>query len=684
VSSSIPGSATNDVLIRAQDLHKTYGEGEGAVLALKGVDFEVRQGEFLAVMGPSGSGKSTLLHVLACLHKSSQGSYLLAGTAVEGLNDTQLSSLRNKEVGIVFQKFNLLPQEDIVQNVVLPLAYGGVPRRERERRAGLILGGLGLGERLDHLPTELSGGEDQRVAIARALVASPAVIFADEPTGNLDSRTSEEILSIFQKLNQMGKTLVMITHNRAIAECAQRIIHLKDGRIVGDERVAQPRKAEGKDIDLAFLDEAVPKPARSLTTLLAAWLETVKVAVRGLGVHKVRAFLSMLGIIFGVASVMAVLSVVAGARGEVMKQMKALGANNILVSAKVPSREKIKDVQIRARGLTLADGERLAQSCRLVEYWAPLKKARTSVTLTDKLVECEVVGTTQDFLNVTEFELAEGRFLSALDDQHCLRVCVIEEEIRKEQFPLREAVGELIGIGHEPYTIIGVLKAKETTESKFDVVDIKRLNRRIYIPISCALNRLTQPTMGHQIDEFSIKIVSFNLLRTAAEIINAFFEKAHEAAGLTSEQRDYEVKIAIDLLRKTQKTELIFDVVMACSAGISLLVGGIGIMNIMLANVTERRREVGIRRSVGARQVDVLKQFLFEAVSICLLGGLLGVLLGLILTWGITTFAHWKTAVSVLGILLALIVSLADGVVFGTYPAWKAAKMDPIEALQYE
>ena len=265
-----------------------------------------------------------------------------------------------------------------------------------------------------------------------------------------------------------------------------------------------------------------------------------------------------------------------------------------------------------------------------------------------------------------------------------MRVCVIEEELQREQFPLQRAIGNTVIIAHELYTVVGVLKGKEATEKKFDVADVAKLNRRIYVPLSCAAHRTTRSSMASRIDEITIKISSTRELRRAAAIIGRFLESAHQCEGFEAQDKDYRVRIAIDLLKRTQKTEMIFDVVMGCSAGISLIVGGIGIMNIMLANVSERRREVGIRRSVGARERDILKQFLCEALAICLLGGALGVLLGIGLTWGVSEFAEWKTTIAIEGIVLSLIVSLADGVLFGTYPAWKAAKMDPIEALRFE
>ena len=414
------------------------------------------------------------------------------------------------------------------------------------------------------------------------------------------------------------------------------------------------------------------------------WWESIIVGLKGLGVHKVRAFLSMLGIIFGVSSVMAVLSVVEGARAEMMKQLRALGSNSVLVQFRRLNSERVKRLKHVPRGLTVTEAQTLARQCKLIEAHAPLRKSTVQVSLGGRTLDCEVVGTTHDFLRVSDFEVIEGRWLVRADERDCRRVCVLEEEIRQELFPLRSSLREKIIVNHEYYTVVGVLRGKEVSDSKVKVVDIKKLNRRIYIPLSCSLHRTNQSGPHTEIDEIAMKVTSADHVRTAAAVIDRFFEKAHEAEGVPLSDRNYQVKIALDLFKQTQKTQVVFDIVMGCSAGISLLVGGIGIMNIMLANVNERRREVGIRRSVGARESDILRQFMIEALGICLFGGVLGVGLGLGLTWGIAHFAEWKTLVSIKGLVLSLAVSLTDGLVFGTYPAWKAAKLDPIEALRYE
>lgn len=245
-------------VIRVVDLEKVYGRGAAEVTALSGVSLEVWPGEFVSIMGASGSGKSTLIHVLGCLHKPTEGRYELDGQSVVALPDRELSRLRNAKIGVVFQRHNLLPHEDIVSNAALPLVYARVDARERQRRAGELLVRLGLGDRLRHRPSELSGGQEQRVAIARALINSPAVILADEPTGSLDSETGLEIMAILQKLNRSGRTIIQVTHDREKAEFAGRIVNLHDGKIEREETVESPRRAPDVDVQVEGLDGGRP------------------------------------------------------------------------------------------------------------------------------------------------------------------------------------------------------------------------------------------------------------------------------------------------------------------------------------------------------------------------------------------------------------------------------------------
>ena len=425
------------------------------------------------------------------------------------------------------------------------------------------------------------------------------------------------------------------------------------------------------------------------------WIHAMHIGLSGLAVHKFRAALSMLGIIFGVASVVAVIAVSEGARGEVLKQLAAMGANNIMVtgldwrggggSEARDQRDLKKKTRLRSDGLTLREAEVAFRHCPLLLNFAPVRKARAAVRRDETPLNAEVVGTTPSFLAVMGYKIREGRWLEAADEPSARRVCVIEDAVRQDYFPLASPLGKTLVIDQEPYEVVGVLQSKEaSSDTKYEVVDIKQLNRRIYIPFNTVRTRTTQEPLSDQVSEIVFQCRSAADIRPAAAVLNRFYETAHNMEGVPPEERDFKVRVAQDLVKQTEESQKIFNYVMACSAGISLVVGGIGIMNIMLANVTERRREIGIRRAVGATQHDVLRQFLFESLSICLLGGILGCLLGVLFTFAVEHSTGWQTSLAWWSMFVALGVSLLDGVVFGTYPAYQAGKLDPIEALRYE
>jgi ABC-type antimicrobial peptide transport system permease subunit len=421
------------------------------------------------------------------------------------------------------------------------------------------------------------------------------------------------------------------------------------------------------------------------------WADAARIGLSGLAVHKFRAALSMLGIIFGVASVVAVIAVSEGARREVLKQLAAMGANNIMVTGVdwrnggSETRDLKKRTRLHSNGLTILEAENVSTGCELIREFAPVRKVRASVRMDETPLVAEVVGTTPTFTSVMGYRLREGRWINKEDQTAARRVCVLEDAVRQDYFSLSSPLGRMLIIDHEPYEIVGVLESKEaSSDQKYEVVDIKQLNRRVYVPLSAALNRTTQEPLSDEISEVVYRCRAAEDIRPAAALLNRFYETAHNMESLPNEERDFKVRVAQDLVKQTEESQKIFNYVMMCSALISLVVGGIGIMNIMLANVTERRREIGIRRAVGATQNDVLRQFLFESLSICLLGGLMGCLVGVVFTYVVESQTGWTTSLAWWSMFAALGVSLLDGVIFGTYPAWKAGKLDPIEALRYE
>lgn len=450
-----------------------------------------------------------------------------------------------------------------------------------------------------------------------------------------------------------------------------------------------------------------------------SFVESVKMGLKGLAVHKVRAGLSMLGIVFGVASVVAVVAVADGGRREVERFLEALGSTNIRVKARTFEDDHEKRVAAHkvSDGLKVAEARYLGEVYPVFVAWAPVKHVRAynqSVNVrrgTELLSSPAVVGTTPAYLDVMGYGMREGRFISDEDERDVRRVCVIEEEIRRQLWPSGSAIGGTLFIDSEPYEVVGQLAVKFTGEKKYELAaeprgagdredsarresDIERkykefaaehhLNRRIYIPLSCALARTTQSLRAAEIDEAIFKVATLDDLVVGKDILIRHLTAAHRMSGFEEGDRDFQVEVPMDLIRQTQTNQRIFNWVIGATAGISLLVGGIGIMNIMLANVTERRREIGIRRAVGATELDILWQFTLEAVGICALGGIVGVFVGWGMSKAVSIFAGYTTSVALWGVVVALIVSVADGLAFGIYPAYKAAKLDPIEALRSE
>lgn len=417
------------------------------------------------------------------------------------------------------------------------------------------------------------------------------------------------------------------------------------------------------------------------------WWEYFKEALKGLAAHKVRAFLSALGILFGVGSVVAVVSVSAGGREQILRQLRAMGASNVMVRSLRSTGDLGKWKRARARtggGLTIREADYFAAGSRLVESYSPIKKLSARAKYGDRQVGGEVVAVRPEFLATSGFQISAGRFLSPEDERCARRVCVVEEEVARAVFGPGGALGQRVWIDAEPYEIVGVLEAKQVSERKYEVTDIAALNKRLYVPLTTGLSRTTRDRLSGEIDEVIFRAKPEVDPRKLSAALGRFYESAHGMAGVKAEERDYEVTVTLDLVRQAQETQRVFSIVLAAGAGISLLVGGIGIMNIMLANIQERRREVGIRRAMGATQADILWQFLMEALCVCLGGGILGLALGVALSAAINYWAEWVTDFSLWGLALSLGVAVFDGVAFGTYPAWKAARLDPIEALQYE
>ncbi|MFH1312550.1 MAG: ABC transporter permease [Candidatus Eisenbacteria bacterium] len=661
------------MLIRAQQLTKTYRMGKMEVRALRGLSLEIQRGAFVSFMGSSGSGKTTLMDILGCLSRPTSGSYFLNEQATDNLDENQLSEIRNEQIGFVFQMFNLLARTSALANVELPLLYSGVGERERRRRAMEALEVVGLKDRAQHYPNELSGGEQQRVAIARALVNDPAIILADEPTGNLDSRSGAEIMAVFDKLHEQGKTIILVTHDIEVARHAERIVHMRDGQIERDEVLRQAiERAAGK-----------PDAYRRKTSLVGSLTAGFRSGYKGILSNKMRAFLTMLGIVIGVAAVIGMLGVGEGAKNQITSQIEKLGANILAVSPERPeSKEEALEWRGRSPGLTSDDAAAIKENIPTVKEVAPQIRTQERVRYLDEYWDTRVLGTTPSYQAIRNLEMEDGRFFGQAEIDSWAKVAVIGKTVKDELFGDRSAVGRDIKVREERFIVIGVLTEKGR-------VGWENFDDQILIPLTTAEKRFTGED---QVQTIYVQARSSELADVASREVEALLTERHNKVV------DFRVRSQEEFRQTIEQTASTFKLMLSGIAAISLIVGGIGIMNIMLVSVTERTREIGLRKAVGAKRRDVLVQFLIESMVLAFVGGVIGIILGITfantlgnLMVGAGMFgprrlfgSGGESIITLSSVLMAFFFAVGVGIFFGMYPANKASKLDPVEALRYE
>jgi macrolide transport system ATP-binding/permease protein len=660
-------------MIVTEKLTKTYDTGSVEVQALKGVSVTIGQGEFVAVMGPSGSGKSTFLNLLGCLDRPSAGTYTLDGTDVSTMSDDELAAVRSRSIGFVFQGFNLLARTSAARNIEMPLIYTGERRADSPSHA--LLEAVGLPERGEHTPNELSGGEQQRVAIARSLVNSPSLILADEPTGNLDSAMSREIMDIFLSLNRAGITIVMVTHEEDIAAYAGRLIKFRDGTIVSDEPVARPHRMNGQGIDVEKIRSAAAGSGakrRAGFNIGELW-SNVRSAARSLLQNKLRAALTILGILIGVGAVIAMVSIGQGATAGVTQRIQGLGSNYLTIT---PGSSSVGGVQGgfgSKSTLTVDDATAIKAGVSGISGVESEVSDNGQVKYRKNNWNTSIVGTTADYATVRSWDLAEGSFFTEEDYRASHTVAVLGKDVVTNLFGDEDPIGKTITVKNVTFRVIGVLAEKGSTGGFMSEDD------KVLIPFTVMYGRFR-----HQKDVRSIgvTVTDASQLAVAKTDITELLRTRHKLPDATAS--DFSIASQQDVLATVQETSQIMTLLLGAIGGISLLVGGIGIMNIMLVSVTERTREIGIRKALGARGRDIMSQFLVEAIILSGIGGLLGWGLGALAAQLISVLGSMTVSLTVGTVAIAVGFSLAVGLFFGIYPARKASRMDPIRALRFE
>ncbi|HDI1214814.1 TPA: MacB family efflux pump subunit [Aeromonas hydrophila] len=644
-------------LLQLSGIRRHFGDGERRVEVLKGIDLTIARGEMVAIVGASGSGKSTLLNILGCLDQPSEGSYRVAGRETSRLTADALATLRREHFGFIFQRYHLLGDLSARDNVALPALYAGLAGDARKARAESLLQRLGLGSRLDYKPSQLSGGQQQRVSIARALINGGQVILADEPTGALDSQSGAEVLGILGALHRQGHTLVLVTHDMAIAEQAERIIELKDGEVVADRRrkPAPPSPAP-------TTPRADTEGRGALVGRLGA---AFKMALLAMQAQRMRTFLTMLGIIIGIAAVVSVVALGRGSQQQVLANINAMGTSTLEIFPGSGFGDRRAEA---VQTLRVEDAEALA-GLGYVHSVTP--SLATSVTLRrgSQAVLGSVNGVGEQFFQVRGYRLLQGMLFDAASVTALAQEVVIDENSLARLFAAGESpLGQVILLGSLPCRVIGVVARNQSGFGSDE-------NLNVWIPHTTVMTRMLGQS---HLRSISVRVQDEVALAAAEDGISRLLRERHGA-------QDFFVLNTDSIRQAITSTNATLTLLIAMIALISLVVGGIGVMNIMLVSVSERTREIGVRMAVGARTGDILQQFLIEAVLVCLLGGAAGVLLSLLVG---VLFEHFSSqftlSYSLDAVLMAFFCSSLIGVLFGFFPARRAARMDPIHALERE
>lgn len=679
----------NKPLLSVSGLVRSYGNGGSKVDVLKGISLKIYPGEMVAIIGQSGSGKSTLMNILGCLDRPTGGDHRINGISTKSLSNDDLAALRRNYFGFIFQRYHLLTHLSAKDNVEIPAIYAGTSSKNRDEQAKKLLTRLGLGERIDYMPGQLSGGQQQRVSIARALMNGGKVILADEPTGALDSKSGLEVMKILKELNSQGHTVIIVTHDRSIAANAPHIIEIKDGEIVGDvwnkdkfftreqaysdsaaDSAGEGGAGEEPDGETGNTGKMISDLDRSLTgrTAFFAGLgrfgEAFKMAWIAMVSHRMRTLLTMLGIIIGIAAVVSIVAIGQGATEEIINNINSIGTNTIRI---MPGKDWGDMRAGKIKTLSTNDMEALKQQV-YTDSVTPSVTSSQILRYNRAEANGQIMGVSSEYFRVMGLSFASGSTFTEKQVKGIAQVSVIDDNTRQKFFNGIDPIGKVILLGKVPTVIIGVLKHDD---GGFGASD----NLTVYIPYTSAQTRITG---ARYLSTIILRVRDGMSSAVAEKSIVSFLTKRHGAKDVFTRSSD-------TIVKTISKTFGTMTLLVSAIAVISLIVGGIGVMNIMLVSVTERTKEIGIRMAVGARKSDILQQFLIEAILVCLFGGILGI----ILSFGIGVVfsmlsASMRMIFSVVSIVLAVTCSTLIGVIFGYLPAKNAAKLDPIVALARE